>query len=106
MDWTHVVVAIVTSLLSAGFVTALLAGYAKILKTRHDSKREDQVGETGVLQQTLTETRRDRDECHREVRRLRDRLTTALVRIGRLESKAGLISTEEPDSDKTDTGVG
>lgn len=104
MDWTHVVLAIVTAVLSAGFVSALFAGYTKLVKTRQEAKRENQIGETGVLQQTLAETRRDRDECHREVRKLRDHLTTALVRIGRLESKAGLTSDEEPESDKADTG--
>lgn len=104
MEWTHIIVAVVSGVLSAGFVTALATAYVKVAAARHQHRREDRGDEIDVLQQTVKELRRDRDEGKREMRALKDEHTACLIKTERLQSRVAWLEARELERETRETG--
>lgn len=83
---------VITAVCSAGFVSALFAGWLKWSKQRHEQGRQSRGDEIDVLHDSIRELRLDRDRLTKaadrrdmEIGRLRDEHTRCLVDQTRLQ---------------------
>lgn len=86
-EWASNVIAAVCS---AGFVTAVFAGYLSLRKQRRDERGD----EVTVLHTSIDELRRERDRVQRDgakrdeiLMKLRDDHTAALINAGMMETR-------------------
>lgn len=94
LEWSHILTAAVTS----SVISALFAGYLKLVEKRHQNRREDRTDEVGVLYQQIKELRADNarllrrlDDRDEDVRSLKDEHTACLLEQERIRGEVAVL---------------